>query len=47
MRLSVIMELPMPDASLAKGVDNAEDEVMNLNASMLFAGFRGSVATMW
>jgi hypothetical protein len=49
------MEKSMPNASLAflsacetaKGDENLPDEVIHLGATLLFAGFRGVVATMW
>ena len=49
------MKQPMPNASLAflsacetaMGADELSDEAMHLAASLLFAGFRGVVATMW
>jgi CHAT domain-containing protein len=31
----------------AKGDDSTPDEAMHLAATLLFAGFRGVVATMW
>jgi CHAT domain-containing protein len=50
-----IMKYPMPNASLAylsacetgMGAENLPDEAMHIAASLLFAGFRGVVATMW
>ena len=55
LKVSRIMELPMPNASLAylsachtaTDDDESPDEVVNLAASLLFAGFRGTVATRW
>jgi CHAT domain len=56
-RLTVkeIMKQSIPNASLAflsacktaMGAENLPDEAMHLAASLLFAGFRGVVATMW
>ena len=53
--VSRIMKTSMPNASLAflcacetaKGDANVPDEAMHLAGTMLFAGFRGAVATMW
>ncbi|THH12051.1 hypothetical protein EW146_g7828, partial [Bondarzewia mesenterica] len=53
--VSRIMQQPMPNASLAflsacqtaMGDDKLPDEAMHLAATLLFAGFRGTVATMW
>jgi CHAT domain-containing protein len=53
--VSRIMKTSMPNASLvslcacetAMGDDSVPDEAMHLAATMLFAGFRGAVATMW
>jgi CHAT domain-containing protein len=50
-----IMEQPMPNASLAflsacetaMGDEDLPDEAIHLAASLLFAGFRGVVATLW
>lgn len=50
-----IMETPLPNAQLAfvnacetaKGDDSTPDEALHLSASLLFAGFRGVVGTMW
>ena len=50
-----IMQQPLRDASLAvlsacqtaMGDENLPDEVIHLGATLLFAGFRGVVATMW
>jgi CHAT domain-containing protein len=55
LKVSRIMEQPMPGASLAflsacetaLGDEKLPDEAIHLAASMLFAGFRGAVATMW
>jgi len=55
LKLSRIMELPMPNASLAflcachtaSGDDQSPDEAINLTTSLLFSGFRGSISTMW
>lgn len=55
LKVSRIMEQSMPNASLAflsacqtsLGDDNLPDEVIHLAATLLFAGFRGIVATMW
>lgn len=55
LKISEIMKLPMPNASLAflsacetaMGTENLPDEAIHLAASLLFAGFRGVVATMW
>jgi CHAT domain-containing protein len=53
--VSRIMKTSMPNASLAflcacetaKGDANVPDEAMHLAGTMLYAGFRGAVATMW
>jgi CHAT domain-containing protein len=53
--VSAIMKQQMPNASLAflcacetaMGTEDLPDEAMHLAASLLFAGFRGVVATMW
>jgi len=53
--VSQIMKTSMRSASLvflsacetAKGDANVPDEAMHLAGTMLFAGFRGAVATMW
>jgi CHAT domain-containing protein len=50
-----IMKMYVPRASLvflsacetAQGDANIPDEAMHLAGTMLFAGFRGAVATMW
>jgi CHAT domain-containing protein len=55
LKISQIMEKPMPKAALAflsacqtaMGDEQLPDEAMHIAASMLFAGFRGVVATMW
>jgi CHAT domain-containing protein len=55
LKVSRIMEQPMPNASLAflsacqtaMGDINLPDEAFHLAAALLFAGFRGTVATMW
>jgi CHAT domain-containing protein len=55
LKVSQIMQQPMPNASLAflsacetaMGDENLPDEVIHLGATLLFAGFRGVVATMW
>jgi len=55
LKISRIMEQPMPNAALAylsacetaKGDEDLPDEAIHLAASLLFAGFRGVVATMW
>jgi CHAT domain-containing protein len=55
LKISEIMKQPTPKASLAflsacqtaMGTQNLSDEAMHLAASLLFAGFRGVVATMW
>ena len=53
--VSRIMQQPMPNASLAflcacetaMGDKTLPDEAIHLGATLLFAGFRGVVATMW
>jgi CHAT domain-containing protein len=53
--VKAIMGQKMPNASLAflsacetaMGAEELPDEAMHLAASLLFAGFRGVVATMW
>lgn len=53
--LPTIMSTPTPNAELAflcacetaKGVAKSEDEVLHVAATMLFAGLRGVVGTMW
>jgi CHAT domain-containing protein len=53
LKVSRIMRQFMPNASLAflcetaMGDENLPDEVIHLGATLLFAGFRGVVATMW
>jgi hypothetical protein len=55
LNVSQIMKQEMPNASLAflsacqtsMGDDTLPDEAIHLAASLLFAGFRGTVATMW
>jgi CHAT domain-containing protein len=55
LKISRIMQRPMPNALLAflcacetaMGHQNLPDEVIHLGATLLFAGFRGVVATMW
>jgi CHAT domain-containing protein len=55
LKVSQIMHEPMLNASLAflsacetaMGDENFPDEVIHLGAALLFAGFRGVVATMW
>ena len=55
LNVSEIMKQPMPNASLAflsacetaMGTEELPDEAMHLAASLLFAGFRGVVGTMW
>jgi CHAT domain-containing protein len=55
LKVSEIMGKSMPHASLAflsacepeMGDQNFPDEVIHLEATLLFAGFRGVVATMW
>jgi len=55
LKISEIMKLPMPNASLAflnacetaMGTGSLPDEAIHLAASLLFGGFRGVVATMW
>ncbi|KIM75313.1 hypothetical protein PILCRDRAFT_681181 [Piloderma croceum F 1598] len=55
LKISRIMEQPMPNASLAflsacqtaMGDENLPDEAIHLAASLLFSGFHGAVATMW
>lgn len=49
------MKTPMPNAELAflcacetaKGDSNVPDEALHVAATMIFAGFRGAVGTMW
>jgi CHAT domain len=55
LKVSQIMERSIPNASLAflsacetaMGDESLPDEVIHLGATLLFAGFRGVVATMW
>ncbi|THH13179.1 hypothetical protein EW146_g7014 [Bondarzewia mesenterica] len=55
LKVSHIMKQSMPNALLAvlsacqtaMGDDKVPDEAMHLAATLLFAGFRGTVATMW
>src|SRR6202000_2467412 len=55
LKVSRIMQESTPNASLAflsacetaMGDENLPDEVIHLGATLLFAGFRGVVATMW
>jgi CHAT domain-containing protein len=55
LKVSRIMQQPMPNASLAflcacetaMGDENLPDEAIHIGATLLFAGFRGVVATMW
>lgn len=55
LKVSQIMQKSMPNASLAflcacetaMGNEDIPDEVIHLGATLLFAGFRGVVATMW
>jgi CHAT domain-containing protein len=55
LQVSRIMQESTPNASLAllcacetaKGDEDLPDEAMHLAATLLFAGFRGVVATMW
>ena len=55
LKISRIMQENTPNASLAllcacetaKGDEDLPDEAMHLGATLLFAGFRGVVATMW
>jgi CHAT domain-containing protein len=55
LHVSQIMQQSMPNASLAflsacetaMGDENLPDEVIHLASTLLFAGFRGVVATMW
>ena len=55
LKVSQMMQESMPDASLAflsacetaMGDENLPDEVIHLGSTLLFAGFRGVVATMW
>lgn len=55
LKMSTLMQTPMPNATLAvlnacetaKGDDYMADEAMHVAATMLFAGFRAVVGTMW
>ena len=55
LKVSEIMQHPLHEALLAvlsacqtaMGDENLPDEVIHLRATLLFAGFRGVVATMW
>ena len=55
LKISRIMQQSTPNASLAvlfacetaMGDEDLPDEAMHLGATLLFAGFRGVVATMW
>ena len=55
LEISRIMQESTPNASLAvllacetaTGDEDLPDEAMHLGATLLFAGFRGVVATMW
>jgi hypothetical protein len=55
LKVSQIMQQSTPNASLAflcacetaMGHEDLPDEAMHLGATLLFAGFRGAVATMW
>ncbi|KIM73862.1 hypothetical protein PILCRDRAFT_80603 [Piloderma croceum F 1598] len=55
LNVSRIMQQSIPNASLAflcacetaMGHEDLPDEAMHLGATLLFAGFRGAVATMW
>jgi CHAT domain-containing protein len=55
LKVSQIIRMSLPNASLAflsacqtaKGDENLPDEAIHLASSLLFAGFRGVVATMW
>jgi CHAT domain-containing protein len=55
LKISQIMQQSMPNATLAflsacetaMGHENLPDESIHLGAALLFAGFRGVVATMW
>jgi CHAT domain-containing protein len=55
LKVSQIMRQSIPHGSLAflsacqtaMGDENLPDEVIHLGATLLFAGFRGVVATMW
>lgn len=55
LKLSQIMAQQIPRASLvflsacqtAMGEEHLPDEVIHIAATLMFAGFRGAVATMW
>jgi CHAT domain-containing protein len=55
LKASMIIKQRLPNASLAflcacetaAGDEQAPDEVVHLSATLLFAGFRGVVGTMW
>jgi CHAT domain-containing protein len=55
LKISQIMQQSMPNTSLAflsacetaTGHQNLPDESIHFGAALLFAGFRGVVATMW
>ena len=55
LKVSRIMEQDMPNASFAflsacqtaMGDENLPNEAFHLAAALLFAGFRGTVTTMW
>jgi CHAT domain-containing protein len=55
LKVSRIMQQVMPNASLAilgacetaTGDESLPDEMIHLGATLLFAGFRGVIATMW
>ena len=55
LEISRIMQESIPNASLAflcacetaMGHEDLPDEAMHIGATLLFAGFRGVVATMW
>ena len=55
LKVSQIMQQSIPNASLAflsacetaMGDEKLPDEVIHLGATLIFAGFRGVIATMW
>ncbi|KAF8501977.1 CHAT domain-containing protein [Gautieria morchelliformis] len=55
LKVSQIMQQPIPSGTLAflsacqtaMGDENLPDEVIHLASTLLFAGFRGVIATMW
>lgn len=55
LKIVQIMRRPLPHASLAylsacetaKGADDLPDEALHIAATMLYAGFRGVVGSMW